>query len=107
MFSYHVSKKIYNGLSFLKLKPGIYSKSSLIFGSFLLNLEDQMTLMKQQMQMKVLVHHGASLTTVTSTSIWNIKWGWYIDWWLNWCVKWEHKWDLNETCNWDLRTMKR
>ena len=47
MFSYRVSKKIYNGLSFLKLKPGIYSKSSLIFGSFLLNLEDQTTLMKQ------------------------------------------------------------
>ena len=57
-FSYSVSKKIYYGLSFLKLKLCIYSKSSLIFGLFLLNLEDQTTLMKQQMRTKVLVHHG-------------------------------------------------
>ena len=58
MFSYGVSKKMYNGLIFLKLKLCIYSKSSLIFGSFLFNLEDQTTLMKQQMQTKVFVHHG-------------------------------------------------
>ena len=46
-FSYGFSKKIYNGLSFLKLKLSTYNKSSLIFGLFLLNLEDQMKLMKQ------------------------------------------------------------
>ena len=58
MLSYSASKNIYNRFSFLKLKLCIYSKSSLIFGSFLFNLEDQTTLMKQQMQTKVFVHHG-------------------------------------------------